>query len=74
MATPVTETPLRKITANLPAALLEGAMRNSGLGVTETLRAALEAYHRQCAQNAVRRLRGKVPFQVTSRMLKEERE
>lgn len=65
---------VRKITANLPAGLLEGAMKLSGAGITETLTAALTVYQRQRAQDAARALRGTVKFSITKAQLKKERE
>lgn len=57
----------RKITANLPRDALARAQRLTGKGVTGTLVAALEALERQEKRSALRRLRGKVAFELDLR-------
>lgn len=52
--------PTKKITANLPAKLLERAQNTTGLGITETLVAALEELDRTRKRSALRLLRGKI--------------
>ena len=54
----------RKITAHLPAKLLERAPRGTGKGITETLIAALEALEKSQQRSALRGLRGKVRFEL----------
>jgi hypothetical protein len=53
---------MRKITAFLPANLLETAQAATGAGVTETLRKSLEEMVRRDAYRQLRALRGKVNF------------
>ena len=52
--------PVKKITANIPAKLLERAQEATGLGITETLVAGLEELERSRKRSALRLLRGKV--------------
>ena len=56
--------PAKKITANIPAKLLERAQSLTGLGITETLVAGLEELERTRKLAALRRLRGKVRFEL----------
>jgi hypothetical protein len=55
---------VRKITANIPAKLLEQARETTGLGITETLVAGLEELERSRKRSALRMLRGKVRFEL----------
>ncbi len=50
--------PVKKITANLPAKLLQRAQGTTGLGITETLIAGLEELERSRKRSALRLLRG----------------
>jgi Arc/MetJ family transcription regulator len=54
----------RKVTVNLPADLLADAQRITGLGITPTLVEALEELQRREKRSALRRLRGKVGFEL----------
>jgi len=54
----------KKITANIPAKLLERARATTGLGITETLVAGLEELERSRKRSALRMLRGKVRFEL----------
>jgi hypothetical protein len=56
--------PIKKVTANLPAQLLERAQKATGLGITETLIAGLEELERSRKRSALRSLRGKVRFEL----------
>ena len=56
--------PVKKITANIPAKLLEEARATTGLGITETLVAGLEELDRSRKRSALRMLRGKVRFDL----------
>jgi hypothetical protein len=56
--------PIKKITANLPAKLLERAQQATGLGITETLVAGLEELERSRKRSALRALRGRVRFEL----------
>jgi len=55
---------VKKITANLPAKLLERALSTTGLGITETLVAGLEELERSRKRSALRMLRGKIRFEL----------
>ncbi len=65
---------MRKITAILPAKLLEDEMRNSGLGITEVLRTALEERRHKRACEALRTLRGKIQPYRSYPEIKADRE
>ena len=56
--------PVKKVTANIPAKLLERAQATTGLGITETLVAGLEELERSRKRSALRMLRGKVRFEL----------
>ena len=53
---------MRKITAFLPARLLDRAQAQTGAGITETLRRSLEEMIRREGYRQLRALRGKVNF------------
>jgi hypothetical protein len=55
---------VKKITANIPAKLLERAQEGTGRGITETLIAGLEELERTRTRSALRLLRGKVRFEL----------
>jgi hypothetical protein len=55
---------VRKITANIPEDILENAQRVTGKGVTLTLVEGLKALDRNARLSALRRLRGKVAFDL----------
>jgi len=55
---------LRKITANIPEDILANAQRLTGKGVTLTLVEGLRALDRNARRSALRRLRGKVEFDL----------
>lgn len=55
---------VRKVTANIPADILENARRLTGKGVTLTLVEGLKALNRDARLSALRRLRGKVRFDL----------
>jgi hypothetical protein len=55
---------VRKVTANIPAELLERAQRATGLGITETLVVALEELQRTQKRSALRALRGRVKLEL----------
>jgi hypothetical protein len=54
----------KKVTANIPADLLERARKATGLGITETLVAGLEELERSRKRSALRTLRGKIRFDL----------
>jgi hypothetical protein len=55
---------LRRITANIPADLLEAAMQVTGKGMTETLVAGLEILRRTRAYEKAMALRGKIHLSI----------
>jgi len=57
-------TAVRKITANVPADALARAQRLTGKGLTATLVEALAALERESKRTALRRLRGRVSFDL----------
>lgn len=54
----------QKVTASLPRDLLARAQRTTSKGVTATLVEALEALERESKRSALRKLRGKVRFDL----------
>lgn len=54
----------KKVTVNLPEASLERGMAITGKGITETLVEALHELERREHRSALRRLRGKVRFDL----------
>ena len=56
--------PVKKITANIPAKLLERAQQTTKLGITETLVAGLEELERSHKRSMLRALRGRVRFDL----------
>lgn len=63
----------RKITVEIPAALLEKAQEASGAGITQTVRTGLQLLAASRAYNRLRQLRGKVRFTRTLAQLKADR-
>jgi hypothetical protein len=63
----------RKITVEIPAALLEKAQRASGAGITQTVRAGLELLAAAQVYERLRQLRGKVRFSRSLAELKTDR-
>jgi hypothetical protein len=63
----------RKITVEVPLALLEKAQRASGAGVTQTVRAGLQLVAASRTYARLRKLRGKVRFSRTAAELKADR-
>jgi hypothetical protein len=59
-AKPRGHAPTRRVTANLPVALLDRARRVTGKGITETLREGLELVRRSAAAARARTLRGRL--------------
>lgn len=64
----------RKITVEVPRALLEKAQQASGAGITETIRTGLQLLAASQAFESLRQMRGKVRFSRTWEELKEDRE
>jgi len=63
----------RKITVEIPGALLEKAQQVSGTGVTQTVRAGLQLLAASQAYDRLLQLRGKVRFGRRFEELKEDR-
>ncbi len=61
---------MRKITAILPAQLVDCAMEISGSGLTETLREALRDYNHHAASQRLLGMRGKLKFEMDWRELR----
>jgi hypothetical protein len=55
---------VRKITVNVPADMLEDATRITGKGVTATIIEALGELRKREMRSALRRLKGKVRFDL----------
>ena len=55
---------VRKVTANIPQAILENAQRLTGKGITLTLVEGLKALDRNARRSGLRQLRGKVRFEL----------
>lgn len=56
--------PTRRVTANLPVALLEEACESTGKGLTETLVLGLEMVRRANAATLAMRLKGKLKIEI----------
>lgn len=65
---------VRKITAHLPADLLQRAQEATGKGVTETLRIALQQLAVAKVYDELIALRGKVDLGIDYKQLKEDRD
>jgi hypothetical protein len=63
----------RKITVEIPEALLEKAQQASGAGITQTVRTALQILAASDVYDRLLQMRGKVRFSRTYEELKEDR-
>lgn len=63
---------IRKVTVHLPTDLLADAQKETGVGVTETLRRGLELLKRAHAYRELAKLHGKVKFALTADELRGE--
>lgn len=61
----------RRVTANLPVELLEGARRVTGQGITETLVRGLELVRRSAAADKAARLKGRLRLDVDLEVSRE---
>lgn len=61
----------RRVTANLPVALLDTACRVTGRGITETLIAGLSLVKRTAAAGKAARLRGRLHIDVDLEVSRE---
>lgn len=66
-----TKLKIRRITANLPADLLEEACQVSGAGVTETLTQGLSLVKRGVALTKASRLRGRLKLDIDLQVSRE---
>ena len=73
MKSPAAE-PTRKITINLPASLIDSAMKGHGNNMTETIKEALRRYNHHRACQELLALKGKVKFDMSYEQLKELRD
>ena len=64
----------RKITVSVPEDLLVSAQKETGAGVTETVREGLKKLASLGAQRELLALRGKVKFSMTWEEMKEDRQ
>ena len=64
---------LRKITVEIPQALLEKAQQASGAGITQTVRNGLQLLAASRAYDRLLEMRGKVRFGRTFQELKDDR-
>lgn len=55
---------IRRVTVNLPADLLERSQKLTGKGITETVTAGLEELDRRARLTALRKLKGRVAFEL----------
>lgn len=55
---------LRKVTVNLPADLVDDAVRITAKGLTPTIIEGLHELQRRAKRSALRQLRGKIRFQL----------
>jgi hypothetical protein len=58
---------VKKITVNVPDALLESARRVTGLGITETIIEGLQEIERREKRRALAKLKGKIAFDLNLR-------
>ena len=63
----------RKVTVQLPVALLEKAQRSTGENLTATIRRGLELVAAGKAYDELRQLKGKVAFSIDWRALRDDR-
>lgn len=64
---------VKRVTANLPAGLLEQAMETTGKGITETLTEGLELVRRTRAYRKALDLRGKIELEIDLEVSRERR-
>jgi hypothetical protein len=63
----------KKITVHIPVELLEGALKQTGRGITETIRQGLKLVAVGDTYRRLRALRGRVKIQVDLESLREDR-
>lgn len=67
------QTQTQKITAHVPKSLLKEAQESTGLGITETVKAGLEALARQRAFERLLKMEGKVKLRIDLEELRKDR-
>ncbi len=65
---------MRKITIEVPEELIASIQADAKMGLTETVREALELLRQMQVQNRARKLRGKVKFSMPLDELRYDRE
>lgn len=65
---------IKKITVELPTALLFKAQESTGQGITETIRRGLQLVAANESYEALRKLRGKVKFSIDLKHLRDDRQ
>ena len=63
---------LQKITANLPSSLVGEAMKNTGLGITETLKRGLELLNNSSFYEEALNKKGKIKFNISTKSLRQD--
>lgn len=66
--------PMRKITVNIPAHLIDGLADSVGVSQTEVICRALKEYRHDRACRALLALEGKIDFSITRQAMKDSRE
>lgn len=68
---PVSTSSTRRITANLPADLLDAACATTGAGITETLTRGLDLIKQTRALDRAKRLKGKLDLNIDIEVSRE---
>ena len=63
----------KKITIHIPPELLMKAQKNTGEGITETVRRGLQLIAASDSYSSLRKMRGKVKFSVDLKKLRDDR-
>lgn len=67
-------TAVKKLTLEVPTDLLEKAQKQTGEGITETIRQALRLLAESSSYESLKKYKGKAKFAMTWEELKEDRE
>ena len=62
----------QKITANLPSELVGEALKNTGLGITETLKRGLELLNASSFYEEALSKKGKIKFGISVKSLRQD--
>lgn len=68
----VKEKHLQKITINLPSSLVGKAIKNTGLGITETLKQGLELINASAFYEEALSKKGKIKFSLSTKALRQD--